>query len=355
MNAAAMKKIRAELCLFHKQREAQALVTLCVDVTAFLSLVAIAAISRSLVARVGAGCAAGLLILRLASFAHDGGHLSYFSRRSWNKFIARVAFLPALQPFATWEVAHNVIHHSWTSIRGKDYVWIPYSKADFDRLSKWRQLLERVYRSPLGHGLYYFIDLWVLRVVIPSLRWSQIPRRVQRIDILLTGAFATVWILTTAALGYAFGVGASLSVLFAAILPFLTWCQLFGLTLYLQHTHPSARFFRDREEWEFYSSQTASATHVQFPRFFEWTHSLFEHTAHHLDPLIPHYELPAAQKSLNNILSGRNVVYRWSLHEFLNCCRVCKLYDYERHCWLDFDGQVTYLDGQLGSSSASAS
>jgi omega-6 fatty acid desaturase (delta-12 desaturase) len=341
MNPGKSKEIRAELARFHRKNDVRAFMTLGIDSAAFLGLVYLAAASQILILRIGAGCVAGLLILRLASAAHDAGHLSYVSSRSWNKLIARIAFLPALQPFATWEVAHNVIHHSWTSIRGKDYVWIPYSRADFAKLSKPRQFLERVYRSPLGHGLNYFIDLWILRVLIPSLRWSQIPRLSQRIDILLTGGFAAAWIATTAVLGHSFGAGAGLSVLFAMLLPFFAWCQLFGLTLYLQHTHPSARFFRDREEWEFYSSQSASATNVQFPGLSESAHGLFEHTAHHLDTLIPHCELPAAQKSLNRILSGTNVVYRWSLPGFLECCRICKLYDYERHCWLDFDGQVT--------------
>jgi omega-6 fatty acid desaturase (delta-12 desaturase) len=305
------------------------------DAILFLILAAAAVVARSHAARALASMAAGFQILRLASIAHDAGHLNYTGSRALDKMIARLAFLPALQPFGTWEIAHNVIHHSWTSIRGKDYVWIPKTKEEFDTLSFSRRSLERLYRSPWGHGFYYLIDLWLLRVLAPGLRWTEIRRPSHRLDIVLTGAFALGW--GAAAIGGArlLGRNPAAALFYAEIAPFLVWCELFGLTLYLQHTHPRARFFGDRSEWKFYSSQAASATHIEFPRPFEWLlHGIFEHTAHHLDTSIPFYELHQAQRALNRVLSGTNVVYRWSWGEFLRCCRICKLYDYERQRWL---------------------
>ncbi len=333
------REIRAALSACHVRRRALAVAIFLFDGSLFLALVAVAAVAHPPAIRLLAGIAAGFETLRLASIAHDAGHSSYTGRRSWDKMIARLAFLPAMQPLGTWEIAHNVVHHSWTSIRGKDYVWIPRSKEDFDRLPLWRRCLERLYRTPWGHGVYYFGELWFLRVLLPAWRWSEIRRTSHRVDIVLTGLFGALWSAGVWRLSAAAGQSPVAALFCAQALPFLVWCELFGLTLYLQHTHPRARFFAGRKEWEFCFSQSASATHVEFPKAVRWLfHGVFEHSAHHLDTAIPFYELHGAQRKLDQILAGRNVVYRWTWREFLRCCRVCKLYDYRGHRWLDFKG-----------------
>jgi omega-6 fatty acid desaturase (delta-12 desaturase) len=330
------------LSAYRIRRSLWATVIFLFDAVVFIILIAAAIAIRHPAPRVLAALAAGFQTLRLASVAHDAGHLNYTGIRLLDKWIARLAFLPALQPLGTWEIAHNVIHHSWTSIRGKDYVWIPRTKGEFDRIPRFQQWLERLYRSPWGHGFYYLIDLWLLGVFLPSFHLSAIRRRSHRLDILMVGAFAVEWGAAAVMAARALGRDPAGAVFCAEVIPFLAWCELFGLTLYLQHTHPGSRFFRDRAEWEFFSSQAASSIHIEFPRYAEWLfHGIFEHTAHHLDPTIPFYELHDAQRALNSVLAGKNVVYRWSWRGFLHCCRTCKLYDYERHLWLDFEGNVT--------------
>ncbi|HEY4362476.1 MAG TPA: fatty acid desaturase [Bryobacteraceae bacterium] len=290
--------------------------------------------------RIAAGIAAGVITLRLASIAHDACHRSYTTSHNWNRFIGRVAFLPALQPRGTWEMAHNIIHHSWTSVKDKDYVWIPLSKEDYDAATPGQRLLERIYRSPWGHGLYYAIELWWRRVVVPSFRWSEIPRRSQRFDILLTGAFLLVWIGTVAGICAFTSRSIPLGLLCGVILPAATWFWLFGFVLYVQHTHPEARFFKERREQDFYFRQLASATHVVFPAGLNrFLHGIFEHTAHHLDVTVPFYRLEEAQSELESLAGDRIVIERWSLRGFFHTARVCKLYDYNQHCWLDFQGR----------------
>jgi hypothetical protein len=41
-------------------------------------------------------------------------------------------------------------------------------------------------------------------------------------------------------------------------------------------------------------------------------------------------------------------VIRWSPWQYLELCRVCKLYDFERHCWTDFEGNATSETGLPG-------
>ena len=70
-------------------------------------------------------------------------------------------------------------------------------------------------------------------------------------------------------------------------------------------------------------------------------HNIMHHPAHHIDPTIPLYELPDSQAQLEHHSPDDSIVVRLTLAEFLRICRLCKLYDYRRHCWLDFDGHPT--------------
>ncbi|HTX35190.1 MAG TPA: fatty acid desaturase [Bryobacteraceae bacterium] len=286
-----------------------------------------------------AGVSSGLVALRLAAIAHDAGHQSFTSSRRCNRFIGRIAFLPSLQPLATWEVAHNVIHHSWTSIRHKDYVWIPFSPSEYAALPAGRRLLERIYRSAPGQGLYYLVELWWKRVVLPSANWNQVRRPAQRFDIVLVASVALLWTGAAAVLATHLGRNIGWTLFCAAALPFLSACQCLGWLLYVQHTHPRTRFYSDRTEWEFFEAQSANSTHIKFPPFLDrMLNGVLDHTAHHLDVRAPFYRLRGVQAQLDCLLNGRNVAVRWSWQEFLHTTRVCKLFDYERGCWTGFDG-----------------
>ena len=72
-------------------------------------------------------------------------------------------------------------------------------------------------------------------------------------------------------------------------------------------------------------------------------------TGHHIDPLIPLLHVRDAQRAIERqfvapILSipiFKPKVQTWTLKFFLDAVRTCKLYDYDAHRWLDFDGRTT--------------
>jgi omega-6 fatty acid desaturase (delta-12 desaturase) len=101
-----------------------------------------------------------------------------------------------------------------------------------------RQWIERPHRS-----FYTLLHLWLPRVFLASFRGSEVRRRSHGVDIAFTGLFVS-WAMHS-------GHSPTPAILYGAVVPFLTWCALFGLTLYLQHTHPRARFFANRPEREF--------------------------------------------------------------------------------------------------------
>src|ERR1700722_10443050 len=76
---------------------------------------------------VSAGLMAGLLFV----VAHDCAHQSFTRYRNLNRWLGRIAFLPSLHPFGTWDLSHNKTHHIHTNQRGRDYVWEPISPREY--------------------------------------------------------------------------------------------------------------------------------------------------------------------------------------------------------------------------------
>ena len=61
------------------------------------------------------GLAEGACIAMLFVVDHDACHGSFTASRRLNAWIGRVAFLPSLTPFRTWELGHNQTHHVYTT------------------------------------------------------------------------------------------------------------------------------------------------------------------------------------------------------------------------------------------------
>ncbi|NCW21613.1 MAG: hypothetical protein EBV76_07580, partial [Gammaproteobacteria bacterium] len=99
-------------------------------------------------------------IVRLFLIGHDACHGSFFKSDVLNHIFGRIAFLPSMTAFSLWDVGHNVAHHGFNNLKGRDQVWAPFSKEEFDALPRYRRVLERIYRSGAGWGLYYFLELW---------------------------------------------------------------------------------------------------------------------------------------------------------------------------------------------------
>jgi omega-6 fatty acid desaturase (delta-12 desaturase) len=82
--------------------------------------------------------------------------------------------------------------------------------------------------------------------------------------------------------------------------------------------------------------------HLRFPAWFGGVaHHVYDHAAHHAHPGIPCYRLPEAQQRLNALLGPLAVSDTLSLRWLYQVQRRCKLYDFERHRWLDFAGKPT--------------
>src|ERR1700683_140784 len=76
------------------------------DFAMYIAATAIAASHAPLALRIAAGLCAGVLLAVLFVIGHDACHGSFTSRRWLNPVIGRIAFLPTITPYSTWELSH---------------------------------------------------------------------------------------------------------------------------------------------------------------------------------------------------------------------------------------------------------
>jgi omega-6 fatty acid desaturase (delta-12 desaturase) len=303
--------------------------------------------------QLASGIINGLFIAMIFVVGHDACHGGLTPYESLNQILGRLAFLPSLTPYITWEFAHNRIHHSYTNWRAKDYAWAPYSKDEYDRMSPLRRFMERHYRSLLGLGSYYLIEYWWKHLLFPSRaeREEMKQPRTYVFDLLLVAVFAVAevafilyWASTLEASEGFWGAFTSPAALIGVglVAPFLMWNWFMSFAIFQHHNHPRVAWFLDRDEWDFFAGQVESTVHVIMPWYLEFvTAHIMQHTAHHVDPKIPLYRLTESQGCLEGAYPKDIVVERWTFTTLGRTLARCKLYDYEHHRWLTFQGRPT--------------
>tara|TARA_R110000824_G_scaffold366730_1_gene555493 strand:- start:102675 stop:103931 length:1257 start_codon:yes stop_codon:yes gene_type:complete len=290
------------------------------------------------------GVANGALIGLIFLIGHDTAHGSFVSGRRWNFWLTRIAFTPCLHSASQWDTVHNRIHHGHANLKGFDYVWAPMSKDEYDASSAPRRALERFYRSPLGPLVYYWVEFWLKKLIVPlasEMRPDWKKHLPDSAYVLIVG-FGMVALIGV--LGHALAPDRPiwLVMVLGWFIPFAVWNYLMALSIFLQHNHPKVPWFADRAEWSFYGGNIRGAAHVDLPfeflRLFSW---VMVHNAHHALPSVPIYKLPEAQARLIAAYGDDIVRYRFTLGTYRQVYKACKLFDYDAKQWTDFKGNPT--------------
>ena len=336
------KIIRSWITPLAERRTAIAVALLVLDWVIFAAFIAGTIVLTSWWAKLLCGMAAGFMIGRLFIIGHDACHQSYTPHRGLNKLLGRIAMVPSLTPYSMWEVGHNVVHHGYTNLKGVDFVWAPLTKEEFEALPRWRQWLERVYRSGWGPALYYFIEMWWLRMFFPRKTYMG----TRRPEFIWDGVFvlcvALLWIGGMVWTALATGQSVWLQVVMGFVVPFIFWNAMIGFVVYVHHTHPAVQWHDDKVAWAKAAPFVSTTVHLEFPlKIGALMHHIMEHIAHHVDMSVPLYKLKQAQKKLEDMLPGRIIIQRFSWRWYFDTARRCKLYDFTRRCWTDFHGRPT--------------
>jgi acyl-lipid omega-6 desaturase (Delta-12 desaturase) len=288
---------------------------------------------------------AGLALGRLFSFAHNAAHENLAKEPWLNRAMAFLAFSPFLYNYRLWVFEHHCWHHPHLNDSRAD-AYKPFSKTEFDALPMWRQYLERFYRAPnvIGWGAYYLIERHFRTKIYP-------PRYVWR-QYRLSAWMNTVWLAVYTMAFFAFLLTSSSystdlsplsAVVFGFVVPLLVFEVADGFTLYAQHTDPRIPWFKDTNiDRNGVGRSELLTVHLQVPAIYRWwSHNTHAHPVHHLMPGIPFYTVYAAQLEFDQLLGNAAVVRRLGIEWWLDTMRRCKLYDWDRQQWLDFDGKPT--------------
>jgi acyl-lipid omega-6 desaturase (Delta-12 desaturase) len=308
------------------------------DWAIYLAAVALLLSSDAPAVLIAAWLIAGVTISGLFVLGHDAAHGALFRSARLNYCIGQLAMLPSLHAFEVWAYGHNV-HHTFAACEGMDFVWHPTTPAQYARLPRLGKLLHRFEWSMLGGGLYYARVIWWGRILNAAA-----PDRLRaafRRDRCVVGVYALAASIAVAAAGFWLHGGA-LGALWCwtkvLLVPWLIWNYAIGATVYIHHIAPQMAWY-PRRRWNKFAGQVESSGSVRIARWlnFFW-HNIYVHTPHHVDPRIPYYHLPAAARSLTRAYPDRVSVRRYRLRDYLRTTRRCKLYDFERGAWLDYDG-----------------
>jgi omega-6 fatty acid desaturase (delta-12 desaturase) len=338
-NAPGRPALKRTIRIFRDASDWRAITILCFDLLVFLAAAGAVVVAESMIWKSIAGVLMGLQIARLFIIGHDACHQCFVSNRDWNRRIGWLAFLPSLTTYSLWEAGHNLGHHVFTNLRGRDYVWTPLSKAEYDAMSPARRLMERFYRSGFGYGAYYLVELWWKKLFFPSELEMPGRKPVHRRDSLIVAAFALAWISGLAGLAVVTKQSILLLIGMGFVWPLIVWSLLMGAVIYFHHTHPDLRWYEDPIQWEADRDGVSTTVHVTLPGRLGWLlNNIMTHPAHHLDVRIPFYRIEAAQRALSDAPVLEQPL---TLRYMVDTTRRCKLYDYDDQRWMDFSGRYT--------------
>ena len=359
----SVKDVRGALPAATRERSrATGLTYFAGSMAAYWATLALITLPDNWPARIGCALLNGLAIAVVFVVGHDACHGSLTPDSKINKWVGRIAFLPSLHPYASWEYSHNALHHGWTNLRGKDPVYCPRTVEEFRELSFRRQRFERISRTWLGLLPLYLVNVWWSLEIAPNAdHRGHIEKRGTFVfDRALVAAFPFIQAAVAGVLLHTRGVAlipAAQVVTVMIMLPFLVFNWLIGFATFQHHTHARILWYDDVKRWSFFRSQVQGTVHVVFPRWLELVlHNIMEHTAHHVDTKVPLYNLTDAQDAIEAAYGKENVIVEpFSFRGMSRTFRTCQLYDYRNHQWLSFDGIPTTSPRALEQEAAAAS
>lgn len=309
-----------------------------IDITVYLGLCLISICTDILLLKFVLAPIIGLSIGLLFVVGHDCCHKSFFSNRRANSIVGVISMLPSLHNYALWDLGHNHTHHKYTNLKTHDYVYRPLSIGEYSSLSYMQKLRYRIYRSVFGHLIYYLIEIWMHKMVLPH---RGIPGIKSARGYVFYFLPLLLYISIFCGVVFVLSILTSQSLLLnffsVIVLPFLVWNWIMGFIIYQHHTGPDARWYNDPDEWQYWECQVMDSIHIKFPRVVNTLiHNIMEHTAHHANMGIPLYNLNEAQSQLEKSLGSSITVIEWSLAYYFETVKSCKLYDYDSHSWLPF-------------------
>ncbi|MCP9943731.1 fatty acid desaturase [Streptomyces somaliensis] len=269
---------------------------------------------------------AGLGGWGLHCIAHDCGHGSFSRSRRLNHAVGHVSLLPLIYPFHAWRHVHNM-HHGSTNHLELDTDWRPLPAGVFDRMPLW------------GRALYVSTRTWAFWAgtvnywIESGFRPGFYPKAGQRREVRRSMAFvAAAAVPYLGALVYFTGPSGLLRYFVA---PWLATHAWFSATTLMHHSASDVPYLT-AEHWTRNAGRLLVTTDYVYPRWLLFlTHNISLHTAHHVAPVVPFYNLPKARQALKERYPGLVRERKFTFGQMWRIIRHLHFYDTESGFYTD--------------------
>lgn len=261
---------------------------------------------------------AGLGGWGLFTVAHDCGHNSFSRNRNFNFFIGHISLIPLLYPFHGWRHMHNM-HHSNTNNLEMDTDWRPVTRPQYDRMSRWQKFVYSSTRSWmfwLGTVNYQRHSGFNPTMFVKSEARNEVRRSILFIVVVAAVGLSTLIYFT--------GIGGFFLYFLGPWVCIHAW---FSMTTMLHHISDETPFLT-KEYWTFNNSRLLLTTDYMYSKWLLFlTNYISVHTAHHVAPIIPHYNLLDAQSALKKAFPNMLREKPLRFHDIWRVARYYHLYN----------------------------
>jgi omega-6 fatty acid desaturase (delta-12 desaturase) len=276
----------------------------------------------------------GFFLGRLFILQHDCGHQSFTRSRRANNIIGNILALLTCLPYKYWATSHNFHHgHNGLLWEHRDIGDIPLlTVREFGASSRWQRIRYRVLRN----GFVLFILLPIFYVFINNrLPLIRLPNF----------AFARRALLRSTLLLITFYAAFTWLVGIEGLLLHVAQVWLFGCYalwfFYVQHQHETT-FKAWKDRWDYLRAAVQGSTFYQLPRALNWlTANIAYHHIHHLNPLVPNYQL---KRCHNENPVFERLANKLTLRQSFRCL-FNNLWDEERQRMISFREYYRYYRG----------
>ena len=275
----------------------------------------------------GLGLLNAFFLVRIFIIQHDCGHQSFFSNTKLNNAVGFICSIFTLIPYKYWSKSHNT-HHGHNGqlepeVRDIGNIQM-LTVAEFDVLTPVRKLMYRIYRMPVSLfliGPSYYILIHNRLPLVRLKSWASARRALWWNNLALVGVYGLlIWLL-----------GATVFVL--VHLPLIV---IFGTIaiwfFYVQHTHENT-YKQWKKNWNFELSAMRGSTYYKLPAPFMWlTGNIGLHHIHHLNSMIPSYNLQRCKRENPIMQENITIIGFWQSLK----CMGNKLWDEQQNRMIGF-------------------
>ena len=273
----------------------------------------------------------GLTIVRGFIIYHDYQHGAIFRASKPAKWILSTYGVLVLNPPSIWKRSHNYHHKNNSQIFSSSIGSFPImTKEDYLNASPSTKVMYRMARHPLTIAAGYF-TIFVLGMCMKS--FIKDPKR-------HWDSFLAI-VINMALLIYVGFFGGTILML-SLVLPLTIACAMGAYLFYIQHNFPSMKL-KKRTEWSYLFAALHSSSYMEGNPVVHWfTGNIGYHHVHHLNPLIPFYNLPSAMRAVPELQNpGRTSLKPLDI---VRCFKL-KLWDESQDRMIGFKEII--LDGEV--------